>query len=332
MAYRGDAQVEAFLEVHGWSNSDREILAADASMRQYVRLKLGSKSAVLMDARRSDQEEAERFCHIAEYLKNHGLNTPQVFAQNLSVGLLILEDFGDDLFARIMECDPSQTRPLYKISLHMLIHLRHMPLPAWLSQPGSADLAEMISPFWEHYADNSDSSWGMRQSATQIFQKILTCLDDGPKVVALRDCHAENLVQISGKSGPNAVGLLDFQDAFICHPSYDLVSLLQDARRAVPPDLEQEMLDYYLLLSQDDPAPFLKAYRILGVQRNLRILGIFSALAAQEDKRRYLNLQSRVCAYLRRNLVHPVFDVLRDDLEPLLNAPTDQTLQRGSHG
>lgn len=332
MTHEGDAQVKSFLEVHGWAHSHSKILAADASMRQYFRLELRSKSAVLMDARRSSQQETQRFCYIAEWLKNNGLKAPEIFAQNLRVGLLLLEDFGDDLFAYLMEHDPLQTRRLYKTSVDMLIHLRCTPLPDWLSQPSSADLAEMISPFWESYADNAEFNMGVRRSISRNLQKILTVLDNGPKVVALRDCHAENLIQISGKSGLDAVGLLDFQDAFICHPAYDLVSLLQDARRDVPPELEQAMLDYYLLLSQEDPAGFLKAYRILGVQRNLRILGIFSALAEQQGKKKYVHLQPRVCAYVRRNLVHPVFDGLRDDLEPLLNRPVDQNLQRGSHG
>jgi N-acetylmuramate 1-kinase len=332
MAHNGDPHVQSFLDVHGWAHSHSEILAADASMRQYFRLKQGSKSAILMDARRSSQKETQRFCQIAELLKNHGLKTPEILAQNLSVGLLLLEDFGDDLFARIIERDPSQTRPLYQASLEMLIHLRGMPLPDWLRQPSSEDFAEMISPFWEYYIDNAELNRGIRQSIVKTLQKILASLDNGPKVVSLRDCHTENLMRISGKSGFGAVGLLDFQDAFICHPSYDLVSLLQDARRDVSPDLEQEMLNYYLHLSQDDSAPFLKAYRIVGVQRNLRILGIFSALAAQKGKRRYLDLQPRVCGYLRRNLSHPVFGDLRSDLRPLLNGPSALTLQRGSHG
>ena len=139
MTHEGDAQVKSFLEVHGWAHSHSKILAADASMRQYFRLELRSKSAVLMDARRSSQQETQRFCYIAEWLKNNGLKAPEIFAQNLRVGLLLLEDFGDDLFAYLMEHDPLQTRRLYKTSVDMLIHLRCTPLPDWLSQPSSAD-------------------------------------------------------------------------------------------------------------------------------------------------------------------------------------------------
>lgn len=332
MTFKGDAQVQSFLEAHGWANCDIKVLVADASMRQYFRLKLGAKSAILMDARRSSQLATQRFCHISSWLKNHGLKPPGIMAQNVSVGLLLLEDFGDDLFAHIMEHDSLQIRPLYKIGLEMLIHLRSMPLPTSLGQPSSNDLVEMVSPFWDNYDGAAELKMAVRRSINRTLQKILKCLDNGPKVLALRDCHAENLIIIAGKSGLDAVGLLDFQDAFICHPAYDLVSLLQDARRDVPPDLEREMLNYYLLLSQDDPACFIKAYRILGVQRNLRILGVFSALAAQGGKRRYLHLQPRVCAYVRRNLVHPVFDDLRDDLGPLLKGSMGQPLQRGSHG
>ena len=319
MMHDNDPQVQSFLSVHGWANCLIEILAADASVRHYYRLRKGDKSAVLMDARRSGQKEIKRFCDIAELLRKQGLQAPEIYARNLKNGFLLLEDFGDDLFARVMKRDPSQTRLLYKTSLDMLIHLRKLPLPDWLSQPDSKKLSDMISPFWEHVVYEKRLKKNMRNSVNRELQRILTVLQKEQKVICLRDCHSENLMKTSGKGRLQTVGLLDFQDAFICHPAYDLVSLLQDARRDVSPELEQEMLNYYLFRSQDDPFPFLRAYRILGVQRNLRILGIFSLLAKREGKMRYLDLQPRVCEYLKRNLCHPVFDKLRSYLGPLIN-------------
>jgi len=332
MTHNWDPQVQSFLESYGWINSQNETLATDASLRQYFRLKQGSKSVVLMDARSASQQETRRFCDIADLLEKHGLHPPEIFARNTDIGLLLLEDFGDDLFARIIERDPTKIRPLYKTSLEMLLHLRRVPLPEWMTQPCSKDLAQSISPFFDYYLDNDAMKNGVRQTITKSLEHSLIVLDNGPRVVALRDCHAENLMQISGKFGLDAVGLLDFQDAFSCHPAYDLVSLLQDARRDVPADIEQEMLDYYLSQSQDDPEQFLMSYRMLGLQRNLRILGIFSALAIQKGKVRYLDLQPRVSAYVLRNLAYPVFDSLRPDLLPLLTDLTAQALQRGSDG
>jgi aminoglycoside/choline kinase family phosphotransferase len=332
MAHNWDHQVQSFLKGHGWANSQSETLASDASLRQYFRLKKGSKSAVLMDARSTSQQETQRFCDIADLLKKYGLYPPEIFARNTNIGLLLVEDFGDDVFARIMERDPSKIRPLYKTSLQMLLHLRRVPVPEWLTQPCSNELAQMISPFFEYYLNKDTMKNGVRQIITKSLECSLTVLNNGPRVVALRDCHAENLMQVSGKFGLDAVGVLDFQDAFSCHPAYDLVSFLQDARRDVPADIEQEMLDYYLSQSQDDSEPFLMSYRMLGLQRNLRILGIFSALAIQKGKVQYLDLQPRVCEYALRNLADPVFDSLRPDLLPLLTDLTAQALQRGSDG
>ena len=129
-------------------------------------------------------------------------------------------------------------------------------------------------------------------------------LKNGPKVLTLRDCHAENLMKIAGKSGLDSVGLLDFQDAFICHPAYDLVSLLQDARRDVSPALEAEMLAYYNDTAKPD-TDFAAHYALLGAQRNTKIIGIFTRLWKRDGKARYLSFLPRMWGLLERDLAHP---------------------------
>ncbi|MFM2371594.1 MAG: hypothetical protein RIS85_1316, partial [Pseudomonadota bacterium] len=117
----------------------------------------------------------------------------------------------------------------------------------------------------------------------------------------LRDYHAENIMLLGGL---DRQGLLDFQDALVGHPAYDLVSLLQDARREVSPELEARMLDYYISKSSDGEE-FLADYARLGAQRNAKIVGIFVRLWKRDGKPRYLDYIPRVWALLERDLAHP---------------------------
>ena len=155
-------------------------------------------------------------------------------------------------------------------------------------------------------------------------------IDGQTRVVSLRDFHVENIMYLDNRIGPASVGLLDFQDAFVCHPAYDLVSLLQDARRDVSPEIEGAMIDYYLSQVEEDGGSFLSCYRILGVQRNLRILGIFSRLALHQNKPSYASLIPRVRAYIERTAMAREFDAWRDELFSLLSSPA-QDLERDHH-
>src|SRR5687767_2955516 len=128
-------------------------------------------------------------------------------------------------------------------------------------------------------------------------------------VMVLRDYHADNLMVLPGGAG---LGLLDFQDALAGHAAYDLVSLLQDARRDVAPELEAAMIERYCAAANvADRGLFRAHYEILGAQRNTKILGIFTRLWKRDGKDHYLPLQPRVWTYLERNLRHPALAPVR---------------------
>jgi hypothetical protein len=131
------------------------------------------------------------------------------------------------------------------------------------------------------------------------WEEVYPVVLDGPKVTVLRDYHAENIMLVE-----RGLGLLDFQDAIVGHPAYDLVSLLQDARRDVPVDLEAAMFDRYLRTTGAGE-DFITAYHVLGAQRNAKIVGIFTRLWKRDGKPRYPGLCPRVWAYLERDLAHP---------------------------
>ncbi len=125
-------------------------------------------------------------------------------------------------------------------------------------------------------------------------------------VLVLRDYHAENLLWLPDRAGDARVGLLDYQDALAGHAAYDLVSLLEDARRDTTAELRAAMVAG---ISPPDPnstpTPSAPAYAILGAQRNLKIIGIFARLARRDGKPRYLGLIPRVWRHLQRDLDHP---------------------------
>jgi aminoglycoside/choline kinase family phosphotransferase len=135
-------------------------------------------------------------------------------------------------------------------------------------------------------------------------------LDQFPPVTVLRDYHAENIMLIEHAENKSRLGLLDFQDALAGHPAYDLVSMLQDARRDVSPELETEMLAHYKKLAAPK-GNFDGAYWVLGAQRNTKILGIFTRLWKRDGKAHYLSFQARMWGLLERDLEQPALVQLK---------------------
>lgn len=325
-----DADVIRFIETHGWGGASFTPVPSDASSRRYVRLKNFNKSAILMDARDVERSHTEQFCSLAGVLRDHGMSAPAIYAHDLLSGLLLLEDFGDRVFARLMENEPRREVDLYRRAADALFHLRALKPPKTLNIASSEVLISMLDPFFDEYVNENHKDKTIFSAVQTQLRNALDVVDHGKLVLSLRDCHSENLMFLENRCGFESVGLLDFQDAFICHPAYDLVSLLQDARRCVAPEIETDMIAYYLSQVGDEKESFLYSYRILGVQRNLRILGIFARLARHQDKFSYLALIPRVRNYVQRTLLAAEFEAWRDDLMTLLYAPAED-LERSAH-
>lgn len=319
-----------FLETSGVAEYERRPLAGDASNRRYERLTDSSgASVILMDAPTAAGESVAPFVRIAKHLTQIGLSAPDIRAEDTQNGFLLLEDLGDALFARLIEREPGRESDLYRAATDVLLTLRDAPTPR-LERYSPAHLAEMTGLAFTDYAapisgtDTQDAPTGFFQSLTGI----LGTFDTVPYVLALRDYHAENLLWLPDRRGPTRVGVLDFQDAFLGHPAYDLVSLLQDARRDVSPSVEQDMIAYYIDQSGHDAARFTAAYAALGTQRNLRILGVFARLSRRFGKPQYVDLIPRVWAHLMRDLEHPVMAPVAEALKAALPAPTPDHLSR----
>ncbi|WP_380878845.1 aminoglycoside phosphotransferase [Sphingomonas sp. DBB INV C78] len=295
-----------FLKQHGWGDAEILPLAGDASFRRYFRVVAPGRSAVLMDAP-PDKEDIGPFLAIAAELIARGLSAPQALAIDRENGLLLLEDFGDRLVGPVLRTDPAPERAIYADAIRILASLAGQSAPRDLAPYDEAVMLREVGLFTEWYAPavrlDVDVA-GFGAAWCEVWEDVLGVVADDP-VLVLRDYHADNLLLLD-RPGLKGLGLLDFQDALAGHPAYDLVSLLQDARRDVSPALEEEMLAEYLAAGVwADPDRFRAHYEILGAQRNTKILGIFTRLWKRDGKSNYLAFQPRVWGYLERNLAHP---------------------------
>lgn len=319
---------QSFLQTAGWGDAQRQHLAGDASDRSYDRLSLGQTTAVLMDAPPGKGDDPAIFVSVAAHLAALGLSAPRIPAQDLHNGFLLLEDLGDGLYAREIARSPALEACLYGAATDVLIHLQAAAPAPGLPDVSPTDWAQAARVVldWYRFAIT-----GIRADAAD-FVTVLTDLvathANGPRVMILRDYHAENLLWLPDRSGLARVGLLDFQLAQLGQPGYDLVSLLQDARRDVSAETESAMCARMITAKGTDAAEFHASYAVLGAQRALRILGIFARLCLQAGKSQYLPLIPRVWGQLQHNLAHPALAPLAAICANLLPEPTPENLIR----
>lgn len=318
-----EGAITAFLAQAGWAGAQRAALAGDASARRYERLARGGKSAVLMLA--PPGEEMHRFARVDEWLRAHGFSAPEILALDAERGLMLLEDLGDDLLARLLVQTPVREGTFYDAVGDFLLALHRAPPPTFVAPLDAPALGALVQLAAEWYPARSAQALAELPAAV-----ALACapFDAAPKVLSLRDFHAENVIWLPERAGVARLGLLDFQDAVAAHPAYDLVSALQDARRDVAPEVEVRQLTRYVQASGMEAEAFHHAYAVLGAQRALRILGIFVRLCLAGGKPQYLAHMPRMWRHLQRNLAHPGLAPLRALAEAALVPPTPAMLEQ----
>jgi aminoglycoside/choline kinase family phosphotransferase len=323
-------QKSAFLHGTDWGSATLTPLAGDASNRRYDRLTASDgRGAVLMDAPPATGEDVRQFLNVAQHLAQIGLSAPEIFAADPEQGFVLLEDLGDALYARVLAATPNQSGVLYEAAIDALVHLQAGP-PLDLSRYDAPTMSTLAGLVFEWYCKGTDRSTPpeVREGFCATLQQQLAPLDQAAQVPILRDYHAENLIWLPERAGVARVGLLDFQDAMLGHAAYDVVSLLQDARRDVDPSLETAMIAHFLSRSPADAETFGIAYALLGTQRALRILGVFSRLCLRDGKAHYVDLIPRVWGLLQRNLSHPALAELNRQLAEVLPVPEPDVLKR----
>ncbi len=291
--------IEEFLENSGWSGAEIDPIPGDASFRRYFRIRREADKAMLMHAPPPD-EDPQPFLNVGNWLNEFGLRAPHIYSAEPRAGWVLLEDFGDDRMRDWLDENPGGERAAYEGASDALVELHTKPAGPFdpydmaVYQREAALFIEWYCPAVGLKVD--EAGW------TDAWDEALSPMlpRQNPGVTVLRDYHAENIMLL----GDGAQGLIDFQDALVGHPAYDLVSLLQDARRDVSPQLEAAMLDHYVSVAQPN-WDVAASYAVLGAQRNAKIVGIFTRLWQRDGKPRYLSMIPRVWEAMERDLAHP---------------------------
>lgn len=310
LAPRSQAMGE-FLAGSGWAGAVPAPLAADASFRSYYRLRRGRDSVVVMDAP-PPQEDVGPYVAVAAILRQLGLSAPAVLAEDRARGFLLIEDFGDDTYTRLLQRGADEPT-LYMLAIDVLVALQRavaaagVPgLPPYDETQLLAEAVLLVDWYWPAVLAEPPSS-AIREEYLALWRAVLP-LAGAPfrPTLVLRDFHVDNLMLLPDRSDLKQCGLLDFQDAVVGPPAYDLVSLLEDARRDVSEGLRRAMTERYLAafpeLRRED---FERAAAVLAAQRNCKILGIFTRLWKRDGKPAYLAHIPRLWQLVEHDLRHP---------------------------
>jgi len=339
-----------FLVRSGWGDAVVTPLPGDASTRRYARLMLNGRKAMLMDQPQNAEaptapagasEEARRalgynalarlagadcarFVAAAQWLRGHGLAAPDIYEADTGSGFVILEDLGDALFADVLADGANETE-LYRHAVEVLakIHLREAPTALAAGKPlFDYDLAAMLAEtdllteWFLPLALGRKASEEESGEHRRLWRAALSEIAPDKRVFVHRDYHAQNLLWLPERQGVARVGLIDFQDAVAGSTAYDLISLIEDARRDVSPELAEAATAHYLALMRAqgarlDEKRFRQEMAVMAAQRNAKIVGIFARLYKRDGRIRYLAYLPRVWAYLKRDLNHPALAGLR---------------------
>lgn len=313
-----DTLIREFLVHHGHAAAQREPIPGDASFRRYERIRQDGRSFILMDAP-PGKEDVRPFVTVARYLTGNGFSAPRVLAEDAEQGLLLLEDLGNDLYTRLLRQDasPAYERELYAAAIDALRVLHGtaydaLPVPAYTLEKLVEEALLLVDWFLPQIAtDNIEQA---RKEYVELWRAVLpVACESVPRVAVLRDYHADNLLWLPERDGIARVGLLDFQDALIGPASYDLVSLLEDARRDVRKDSVEHCLTRYMDgMTEAERQRFLTSYAVMGAQRNCKIVGIFVRLAVRDGKPHYLKFLPRVWGHLAHDLAHPLLTPMKE--------------------
>ncbi len=300
--------LQSFLSNSEWLNSRSIPLRNDASRRQYWRLTKDDRTSILMDS--SNDDPLDFFIKVAVLLQGIGLRTPKIYYSSIECGYAIIEDFGDRLVADILK-NGHDEKDVYTLAVDKLRQLQSAGVPDWLPPYDNDFLRFELEIYLDYALKNTGPK--QRRDFFDIWDVLFDHLRLTPDVIVHRDYHVENLVWMEVDDLMPDLGVLDFQGARQGPIVYDLVSLLEDARRNVPEHTRREMLDHFLALHKDlNRVDVERAYAIVSAQRNLKILGIFERLAIRDGKTNYRHLIPHVRSLVGRAFQHPVLNDLVD--------------------
>ena len=305
---------QKFLTENGLTNCQINKIAGDASFRSYYRIFFQEKTFILMFAPPA-KEDVAPFIKVDEILVNNGFRAPKILAKNIDLGFILLEDFGDETYSRALQKNIANEYFLYEKACDVLIEIQKIPLKNInIAHYSHATLFREVMLFIDWYLPLKNHTISLQQIQDYKFYwiELFDKLSKNNQAIVLRDYHADNLMVLNNQNGFEAVGLLDFQDALVGSCAYDLLSLLEDARRDVNEKNKQKLFDYFISKANYNREDFLIDYEIISLQRNIKILGIFARLHLRDGKNQYINFMPRVKNFVEQrldktNLISPQF-------------------------
>jgi aminoglycoside/choline kinase family phosphotransferase len=334
------SEISKFLTSFEWVKADSaKKIAGDASFRSYYRVntKFGNETVVLMDAP-PEKEEITPFINIAEYLISVGISAPRIIGSDEKNGFVLLEDLGINTFTKILDVQSALEAKgtpkeeikateeyLYALAIESLAYLHKMalqfPPPANIEEYSNQKLineANLLPEWYMPAVLGEDTSVELKDEYEQIWQKILNAAPTVPQSLVLRDYHVDNLLALVRRDSVQACGMLDFQDAVIGSTVYDVMSLMEDARRDIEPELIEKMRGHYLYCVKSIPElkmneeDFDTMWNILGAIRHAKVIGIFTRLNIRDGKPLYLEHIPRVWKLFEKSLNHPALAEMKN--------------------
>lgn len=301
--------IEQFVKTHLVGESFLQPLLADASFRRYIRVTHQSNNYIVMDAP-PDKEDVLPYMQIGRFLKKAGYSTPEILAVDEQQGFLLLEDLSDDTFSRLLKKDGASEEKFYAGAIELLadwyqggLSVDALDIPLYDKAVYMREVKLLSDWFLPQWLDGEELKQA-QASYIECWEGLFAATALQTNCFVHRDYHADNLMWLAVRKGHAKIGLLDFQDALKGDAAYDVVSLLEDARRDVSVVLAEKMRVLYVEKSGIDAAHFDAAYALLAAQRNAKIIGIFTRLAARDGKLHYLDFLPRVWRYFEGDIAH----------------------------
>ncbi len=293
-----------FIRACGWGDAAIEPQPVDASFRHYFRLRGPGGTSMVMDAPAAKGEDVRPFIRIDEHLRRLGLSVPEIYHADVEHGFLHIEDFGDDTFLKLLDAGHAPA-PLYELAVDSVIALQTAPEVLNVATTSYMNRfiaqAEWLLQWYIPDIRGAPAGEECERTFYAAWHAVLEGLPPMAPTLMLRDYHVGNLMLLKDRPGAKACGLLDFQDAEFAPRPYDLVCLLEDARRDIPPTLHAALLARYARHFPVDEA-FQAWYAAIAAQRHMRVIGNFARLALRDNKPVYRTYIPRVFGYLERSL------------------------------
>ena len=298
--------------------SSLKSLATDASNRKYFLISQNGLSHVLMYDD-GPKENISKFLDITKTFSDFSLSVPRIISSYENDGILIIENFGSNKYSEIL--NKKNKEKLYKVAIDSLIHLHQFPANKKLKNYSNENYLEESFLFFDWYLKYKKKKFNnsTKEEFKNLLLEHLKIIDLLPRVYVHRDFHIDNLFFLSDRNGFKQCGWIDYQDALIGCPAYDIMSLLEDARLDVDQNIAQQLTDYYVKKSKNiNLKIFLISFQVIAIQRHLKVLGIFARLSLRDKKETYSRHFPRILRMIRKNLANERFKNLRTLLDGFL--------------